>query len=124
MPRGVSQGFTGVHSQAASEAQPSRLFVSPFAKGGSGSYVIGMPQRPLAPARPQPERPQRGVTQDLRAATRIGFPLEGLIEQFQGAGAIAAIEGHGPFALAADVLGGELDGLGVDPCGVEEGLDL
>ena len=40
----------------------------------------------------QPERSQGGVVEDLCPARRIGFLLEGLIEQIQGAGAIAAIE--------------------------------
>src|SRR5262249_12079247 len=85
--------------------------------------------RPRSPRRgervdPSDERPQGGVVEELRPALAVGDQLEGLIEQVPGAGAVSAIEADGPLALAADVSGRELDGQGVDPGRVEEGLDF
>jgi hypothetical protein len=48
--------------------------------------------------------------------------LESFLEQAQRAGAVAAIEGDGSFALAVDGPGGILHGLGVDASSVKERL--
>ncbi len=62
--------------------------------------------------------PERRVRQQP-GALGFGDLLEGLLKQVQGAGAITAITSDGALTLAADGAGGELDGQGVDPGGVQ-----
>ncbi len=52
-----------------------------------------------------------------------GNAFQSLVEKIESTAAVGSVQADGSLAVEAHLAGGELDGLGVDPRGVEEGLD-